>query len=205
MSSVLVLGSRPHGRETRLQPVDGSAGSALRASVHRAGLRLQRLQPADDQAARHHQVSSGRLEADRARLDLQHCDRISRPVGGGVRPLGRGRRTAPGDVHRRLSLRWRISGRRGRRLRAQPVDPLFRLWRARRRRTRHRLYLTGLHPDQWFPDRPGMATGMAIMGFGGGAFIASPLRSGSWHSFRPRPISASPRPSSFSASSTCSS
>ncbi|MFE0014425.1 OFA family MFS transporter [Mesorhizobium sp. NPDC059054] len=27
----------------------------------------------------------------------------------------------------------------------------------------------------WFPDRPGMATGMAIMGFGGGAFIASPL------------------------------
>jgi len=27
----------------------------------------------------------------------------------------------------------------------------------------------------WFPDRPGMATGMAIMGFGGGALIASPL------------------------------
>ncbi|HXQ53028.1 MAG TPA: OFA family MFS transporter [Stellaceae bacterium] len=28
---------------------------------------------------------------------------------------------------------------------------------------------------KWFPDRPGMATGMAIIGFGGGAFIASPL------------------------------
>src|SRR5580698_8103421 len=28
---------------------------------------------------------------------------------------------------------------------------------------------------KWFPDRPGMATGMAIMGLGGGAFIASPL------------------------------
>jgi MFS family permease len=28
---------------------------------------------------------------------------------------------------------------------------------------------------KWFPDRPGMATGMAIMGFGGGAFIASPF------------------------------
>jgi MFS family permease len=28
---------------------------------------------------------------------------------------------------------------------------------------------------KWFPDRPGMATGMAIMGFGGGAAIASPL------------------------------
>ncbi|MBV6441857.1 MAG: MFS transporter [Haliscomenobacteraceae bacterium CHB4] len=28
---------------------------------------------------------------------------------------------------------------------------------------------------KWFPDRPGMATGMAIMGFGGGAMLASPL------------------------------
>ncbi|NBC06644.1 MAG: MFS transporter [Bacteroidetes bacterium] len=28
---------------------------------------------------------------------------------------------------------------------------------------------------KWFPDRPGMATGMAIMGFGGGAMIASPM------------------------------
>jgi len=27
----------------------------------------------------------------------------------------------------------------------------------------------------WFPDRPGMATGLAIMGFGGGALIAAPL------------------------------
>jgi MFS family permease len=28
---------------------------------------------------------------------------------------------------------------------------------------------------KWFPDRPGMATGMAIMGFGGGAMVGSPL------------------------------
>ena len=28
---------------------------------------------------------------------------------------------------------------------------------------------------KWFPDRPGMATGMAIMGFGGGALIGAPL------------------------------
>jgi MFS family permease len=28
---------------------------------------------------------------------------------------------------------------------------------------------------KWFPDRPGMATGMAIMGFGGGAFMGSNL------------------------------
>jgi MFS family permease len=30
---------------------------------------------------------------------------------------------------------------------------------------------------KWFPDRPGLATGIAIMGFGGGALIASPLTS----------------------------
>ena len=29
---------------------------------------------------------------------------------------------------------------------------------------------------RWFPDRRGMATGMAIMGFGGGAFIGTPLK-----------------------------
>ncbi|MFN5863473.1 MAG: OFA family MFS transporter, partial [Pseudanabaena sp.] len=28
---------------------------------------------------------------------------------------------------------------------------------------------------KWFPDRPGMATGIAIMGFGGGAIIGSPF------------------------------
>ncbi|HEY1746568.1 MAG TPA: OFA family MFS transporter [Xanthobacteraceae bacterium] len=36
---------------------------------------------------------------------------------------------------------------------------------------------------KWFPDRPGMATGMAIMGFGGGAFIASPLSVWLMHQF----------------------
>ncbi len=30
---------------------------------------------------------------------------------------------------------------------------------------------------KWFPDRPGLATGLAIMGFGGGALIAAPLSS----------------------------
>ena len=28
---------------------------------------------------------------------------------------------------------------------------------------------------KWFPDQRGMATGMAIMGFGGGAMIGAPL------------------------------
>ena len=37
-------------------------------------------------------------------------------------------------------------------------------------------YISPVHTlISWFPDRPGMATGLAIMGFGGGAMIASPL------------------------------
>lgn len=36
---------------------------------------------------------------------------------------------------------------------------------------------------KWFPDRPGMATGIAIMGFGGGALIASPWSSAMLEAF----------------------
>ncbi|SDP09825.1 Nitrate/nitrite transporter NarK [Pedococcus dokdonensis] len=38
---------------------------------------------------------------------------------------------------------------------------------------------------KWFPDRPGLATGMAIMGFGGGALIASPLSNSLMSRFDP--------------------
>jgi MFS family permease len=37
---------------------------------------------------------------------------------------------------------------------------------------------------KWFPDRPGMATGLAIMGFGGGALIGAPLARNLMDSFR---------------------
>jgi MFS family permease len=37
---------------------------------------------------------------------------------------------------------------------------------------------------KWFPDRRGMATGMAIMGFGGGAMIGSPLATILMNGFR---------------------
>src|SRR5262249_49432677 len=37
---------------------------------------------------------------------------------------------------------------------------------------------------KWFPDRPGMATGLAIMGFGGGAMIASPLSTALMSTFK---------------------
>ena len=36
---------------------------------------------------------------------------------------------------------------------------------------------------KWFPDRPGMATGLAIMGFGGGGLIASPWANSLLHTF----------------------
>ena len=37
---------------------------------------------------------------------------------------------------------------------------------------------------KWFPDRPGLATGLAIMGFGGGAMIGGPLASNLMASFK---------------------
>lgn len=40
---------------------------------------------------------------------------------------------------------------------------------------------------RWFPDRRGMATGMAIMGFGGGAMIAAPLKEFLLQTFREAP------------------
>ena len=40
---------------------------------------------------------------------------------------------------------------------------------------------------RWFPDRRGMAAGMAIMGFGGGAIIGAPLKEGLIKSFYQAP------------------
>ena len=41
---------------------------------------------------------------------------------------------------------------------------------------------------RWFPDRRGMATGMAIMGFGGGAIVATPLQERLMQAFYQPPI-----------------
>jgi MFS family permease len=43
---------------------------------------------------------------------------------------------------------------------------------------------------KWFPDRPGLATGLAIMGFGGGALIASPLSNQLLSTYADRPQDA---------------
>lgn len=43
---------------------------------------------------------------------------------------------------------------------------------------------------KWFPDRPGLATGLAIMGFGGGAMVASPLSASLLKAYAPNPADA---------------
>ncbi|MEX2291224.1 MAG: OFA family MFS transporter [Mycobacteriales bacterium] len=45
---------------------------------------------------------------------------------------------------------------------------------------------------KWFPDRPGLATGLAIMGFGGGAFIASALSNELLQAYTSRPAGEQP-------------
>ena len=97
------------------------------------------------------QSAPRRLEAHRPRLDLQHRHLLPGRVCCHVWPLGRGRRTAQGDVHRRPVLGGWIPALRGRRVYAQHLGRLPGLRRAWRLRTWHRLHLAGLHPDQMVP------------------------------------------------------
>lgn len=43
---------------------------------------------------------------------------------------------------------------------------------------------------KWFPDRPGLATGLAIMGFGGGALVAAPLTQRLLNAYAVEPVDA---------------
>ena len=43
---------------------------------------------------------------------------------------------------------------------------------------------------KWFPDRPGLATGLAIMGFGGGALVAGPLSDALLNAYGANPADA---------------
>ena len=67
-----------------LQPVDGAAGGAVRTSMHRPGLCVQRFQPADDETDRHHPIGARRLEAHRSRLDLLDRHLLSRACSAAV-------------------------------------------------------------------------------------------------------------------------
>src|SRR4029079_4326847 len=53
-SPAVVSRPRAYHRPARLTPLDGATGGVVRASLHRTGLRLQRIQPADDPVAGRH-------------------------------------------------------------------------------------------------------------------------------------------------------
>ncbi len=92
-----------------------------------------------------------------------------------------GRWVEEGGPRRAMFTAGAVLGRRlpalgDRRLHPHALAHLSRLRRARRHAALGIGYISPVSTlIKWFPDRPGMATGMAIMGFGGGAFIASPL------------------------------
>ena len=90
--------------------------------------------------------------------------------------MGRAQRPAQGDVRRRLLL-----GRRASSIAALGVatDQLWLVYLGYGVIGGIGLGIGYISPVstliKWFPDRPGLATGLAIMGFGGGALIAAPL------------------------------
>ena len=110
---------------------------------------LQRVQSADDQAARHYSIGARRLEADRARLDL-----LASPSSSSASPSAVfGRWVEEGGPRRAMftaALCWAggffVSAHRH--LRAQALADLSRLRRARRHRAGHRLHLAGVDADQ---------------------------------------------------------
>ena len=170
--------------------------------VHRPSLRFQRVQSADDQAHRHQQVGAGRLEAF---TELGWIFSIA-IFFLGVSAAVCGRWVEEGGPRRAMftaGLCWAV----GFFISAVGVY-VHNIWL---------IYIgygffggIGLGLGyispvstliKWFPDRPGMATGMAIMGFGGGAFIASPLSVWLMRDSPRRRMSASQKLSSAWASS----
>ena len=143
---------------------------------HRPGLCAERLRSPDDQTHRHCPNRRRATGSSLTRVDLLDRDGVSRWLGRSFRPLGRGRRPAPRDVHRRALLGRRIFSCRPS---AFYTHTLWLIYIGYGVLGGCGLGIGYIAPVstliKWFPDRPGMATGMAIMGFGGGAFIASPL------------------------------
>ena len=172
-----------------------AAGGAGDPSLHRAGVRVQRLQPAADATHRRHGLRAGdwKLRRSAGCSASRSCSSGSRRRCSARGSSASGRE---GDVRLGAVLRRRI-------LVAALGVALHQFW----------LLLLGygvlggiglglgyISPVstliKWFPDRPGMATGMAIMGFGGGAMIASPLSTALMAHFKPTSSRASRRRSS---------
>ena len=153
----------------------GAPGGAGYPPLHRTGVFLQRIQDSADPAPWRVPLVARRLETVTNRVDFLARDRDA----GSFR----------GDV-------WKMAGRGGAEEGDVCLGDCFALgfYVSYLGVTAHQLWLiylgygviggTGLGLGyispvstliKWFPDRPGLATGMAIMGFGGGAMIGSPL------------------------------
>ena len=180
-----LLSRDAHRRRAGLQPLAGAARRTRHPPQHRAGLRLQRLQAAADQGPRHHRLGARRLEADRARPGSSPSPSSSsgcRPPcsAAGWSTPARGRAAwwppAAGGWLLHLGPRRQDSTRSGCSISATACSAAAGSAWATSRPVSTLI--------KWFPDRRGMATGMAIMGFGGGAMIASPL---SQHAAGPLP------------------
>ncbi len=123
-------------------------------SERRAGLRVQRIQPAADARHRHHALGPRRLEADDAGLDLHPGLRVPWPVCWLRRQVAGPRRTAQERRGGRLLLGRRISDRGARRQMASHRTALPGLRRARRMRTRARFHHAHLRVDSLVPRSP---------------------------------------------------
>ena len=141
----------------------------------------------------HHQL---RLAGRRMRLDVHLVLRRARRLRGALGRLAGARRAAQGrrgrgDLLVAAACRSAPS--------ASIVHQLWLLWLGSGVIGGVGLGLGYISPVstliKWFPDRRGMATGMAIMGFGGGAMIGAPLAEMLMQLLRHRPRSAYGRPS----------
>src|SRR6185436_5708849 len=94
--------------------------------------------------------------------------RVPGSLSGGLRTLARAGRPTQGGRRGRLLLGWRVPDLRHRRLHPPALASLSRQRGEWWMRTRPGIHLTSIHLIKWFPDRRGMATRLAIMGFGGG-------------------------------------
>ncbi len=130
---------------------------------------------AAEPSARHHGAGTRRLEDQHARLDVHPLLCLSRIVGGALRRLGRAGGPPQDGGGRRHLLGGRVLHLGAWRLPPQ----IWLLWLGSGVIGGCGLGLGYISPVstliKWFPDRRGMATGMAIMGFGGGAMIGAPL------------------------------
>ena len=182
--------SRAHRRSARLQPLARAAGRALHPFVHRHVLWPQRVLVAADARARNREgrhlprsfargATSSRTSCDWQFTNLVIIFTIgivllglsAAAFGGWVERVG------PRKTGFVAALCW--SGGFVISALGVYVHQLWILWLGLGLIGGVGLGLGYISPVstlvKWFPDRRGMATGMAIMGFGGGAMIGSPL------------------------------